>query len=115
MEPTNFGVFNPLELVPAQPPLGLFFVIPGLTIPKIQPSGFSSYRAASTMEDTFFLIKHSFQFCLQTSSLCLETFGLVQTFRFSTGRQVLIVNERSSGTQETISLFTKARRLAGRE
>jgi hypothetical protein len=66
-------------------------------------------------ESLFFLIKHPFQFCLQTSPLCLETLGLVQTFRFSTGRQVPIITERSSGTQESISLFAQSGRLAGQE
>ena len=40
MEPTNFGGFDPLVLAPAQPPLGLFFMIPVLINPEIPPRGF---------------------------------------------------------------------------
>jgi len=41
--------------------------------------------------------------------------GLVHTFWFSTGRQVLIIAGASSKTQESIGVFTQPGRLAGRE
>jgi hypothetical protein len=44
------------------------------------------------------------------------TWNSVHTFRFSTGRQVpIIIAGQSSGTQESIAVFTQPGRLAGRE
>jgi hypothetical protein len=44
-----------------------------------------------------------------------EALGLVHTFRFSTGRLVPIIAGQSSGTQESIGLFTQPGRLADRK
>lgn len=107
--------FQPTGIGPAQPPLGLFFTIPVLIIPEIPPSGFHLLPCCLNHGRHFFFIKNSFQFCLQTSLLCLETLGLFQSFRFSTGRLVPIITERNSGTQEIIRLFTQRGLLAGQE
>jgi len=113
MEP---NVFNPLVLAPKQLPLGLSFMIPIFIIPEIPSSCFRLLRCCLDHGRHFyFLIKHPFQFRLQNSPLCLETLVLVQKFRFSTGRQVPIITERSSGTQEGIRLFTQPSHLAGQE
>jgi len=40
--------------------------------------------------------------------------GLVHTFRFSPGRQVPLIAGQSSGTQESIGVFTQPGHLAGR-
>jgi len=42
-------------------------------------------------------------------------FSVQYTFRFSTGRQVPVIAGQSSGTQESIGVFTQPGRLAGRE
>jgi hypothetical protein len=41
--------------------------------------------------------------------------GLVHMFKFSTSQQVPIIARQSSGTQESIGVFTQPGRLAGRE
>jgi hypothetical protein len=50
-----------------------------------------------------------------TTGTCERGLSLVHTFRFSTGRQVTLIAGQSSGTQESIRLFTQPGRLAGRE
>ena len=43
-----------------------------------------------------------------------QPLGLVHTFRLSTGRQDPITAGQSSGTQESIGIFTQPGRMAGR-
>jgi hypothetical protein len=44
-----------------------------------------------------------------------EALGLVHTFRFSTGREVAHIAGQSSGTQESIGVFTQPGPFPGRE